>query len=146
MHHGSSILDFEEIAREISAEIQQAYAQPDCDAEHDLGTWIAHTFLYGTPYDVVGIDSGYDYSTHPQQSDRTSFDINAYQTVEDFLGEPNGETIPTFVSGSGLAAETLWSSFENEAYNALARRVRMALAARGIAYAQGASLRGNQEM
>ncbi|ADG07561.1 hypothetical protein [Kyrpidia tusciae] len=49
-----------------------------------------------TPWDV---STGAKYTGEP-------YDLSAYETVADFLKEPTGNTVATYISGHGLAAET----------------------------------------
>lgn len=53
---------------------------------------------------VEYVDSGYDVSSFGRQGN-LPFSINDYKSVQDFLDEPTGNSVPTFVSGSGMGAE-----------------------------------------
>lgn len=57
------------------------------------------------------MDSGYDLSSYPRATHQT-FQPDAYSTVGALLNESSGDTAATFVSGAGLAAETLEEVFE----------------------------------
>ena len=56
-------------------------------------------------YEIEIVDVVYDVSEHVHSTGE-SFNIENYENVKDFLEEPTGNTIPTYVSGAGLMAET----------------------------------------
>lgn len=47
----------------------------------------------------------WDYSTYGRKTNQL-YDLSKYQTIGDFLGEPSGNTVATYTSGSGLVAES----------------------------------------
>ncbi len=51
------------------------------------------------------VDSGYDLSSYGNRT-REKYTLSDYETIGDFLNEPTGYTQATYISGSGLAAET----------------------------------------
>lgn len=75
---------------------------------------LAHKFLYGRKVSVALDDWGYDCSERPMQTNHP-YRAEDYDTVADFLHEATGQTVATFVSGAGLAAET----FEEQVYEEL---------------------------
>lgn len=78
-----------------------------------LGEWLTYQFLKNPSFEVEVVDSGYDISTHAKLSDDQN-SVSSYEIVQDFLDEPNGNTTPTFESGSGLIAETYSSDLDFE--------------------------------
>jgi len=81
-----------------------------------LEAWVADTALNTYRYVVRHENSGYDYSTSAE-STREGYDLSKYQTVNEFLEEPNGDTVATYVSGSGLRAARLDESLDDEVRN-----------------------------
>lgn len=81
-----------------------------------------HDALDAIAADTYVVDSGYDVSTHAQRAGETNrervrrgqrlSEVDEYGqfresgTLGDLFHAPTGNTVPTFVSGSGLAAET----------------------------------------
>jgi hypothetical protein len=63
-------------------------------------------------YEIEIVDVGYDVSEHVHSTGE-SFNIENYENVKDFLEEPTGNTIPTYVSGTGLMAETYEDYFRD---------------------------------
>jgi hypothetical protein len=60
---------------------------------------------------VEVVDVGYDVSTYPRRSSRP-IDYSQFDTVQDFFDMYTGNTIATFCSGSGFAAETFEDIFQ----------------------------------
>lgn len=84
-----------------------------------LGAWLADVAINGTRGEAFVEDSGYDYSTRGV-STADPFDISAHETVGDFLNEElTGNTVVTYVSGSGRAAETYAEEAESLARDLL---------------------------
>lgn len=54
---------------------------------------------------VEYVDSGYDVSSFGRQGN-LPFSINDYKSVQDFLDEATGNSVPTFEPGSGMRHET----------------------------------------
>lgn len=103
---------------ELYARLRDAIAQLPSDYENDelfrdrLLTWVVDRFLHGSRYERYIVDRGYDISDGVQLVGK-GFEVADYRSVTDFLQEPNGNIMPTFVSGSGLAAEDLETDLEN---------------------------------
>lgn len=51
------------------------------------------------------VDCGYDVSCFGRRTGE-KIDTSAFETVDDFLNYPTGDSVPTFVPGSGMAAQT----------------------------------------
>ena len=51
------------------------------------------------------IDIGYDCSTFGKATN-DKIDTAAFETIQDFLDYPTGQSTPTFVSGAGMSAQT----------------------------------------
>lgn len=51
------------------------------------------------------VDVGFDCSTYAHETEQI-FDCSTLKTVEDLLDLPTGRTIPTYISGNGMAPET----------------------------------------
>jgi hypothetical protein len=56
-------------------------------------------------FDVRVEKSPWDTSSYPEPTGEACA-FHSYDMVADFLDEPNGNTIPTYMSGSGMAVET----------------------------------------
>lgn len=91
---------------------------PDGELERRVGTWIAYTVRFSPRYDVKYVDLGYDCSAHVERSD---YDLSSVylETVSDFLAQPNGHTIATYLSGSGLAASVYSDDLSEQVSDAL---------------------------
>jgi hypothetical protein len=63
-------------------------------------------------YEVEIVDVGYDVSEHARPTGKR-LDILDYVTVKDFLEESTGNTVPTYISGAGLRAETYEDYFQD---------------------------------
>lgn len=106
-------------ARERIIPIAQTIAARWCDIITDLdhedlrpvGRWIVDEAVNGEAFEIITVDSGYDVSTESRPTGR-HHRIADFHTVESFLGTPNGRTVPTYLSGSGLAADTLFTDYD----------------------------------
>lgn len=97
-----------EVVRDVNGPIMQA-----------LGAWLADVAINGTRGEAIVEDSGYDYSTRGV-STAEPFDISVHETAGDFLSEEfTGNTVATYVSGSGRAAETYADEAESMARDLL---------------------------
>jgi hypothetical protein len=75
----------------------------DGAVECAVGTWIAYCVLNHEAFDVDYIDTGYDCSSHLRRSGTLLRALSlSLQTVEQFLELPTGQTVATYVSGSGF--------------------------------------------
>ena len=94
------------------------------------GRWLSRVILENHRGEAIEEWSPWDHSTRGQLSNE-SFDLTQYETVGDFLdNEFTGNTIATYCSGSGLAAETYAEAFQTESwqmYNDCVRHVAPAL-------------------
>jgi hypothetical protein len=124
----SSHVSAESIARELRSEL----GSPDHAFRTRIETWLAYRVLYSTVAEVYEIDSGYDRSTFGQWTDR-SFDIADFESVDDFLEQPTGDTRATYLSGSGFAAETIRDALFDEIGRALSETISHKLASYGYA-------------
>ena len=79
----------------------------------DALDWIVRSAVNGKHFKSVTIDSGYDISLVPKPTGR-GYRICDYQTVEDFLYEPNGQSVATFERGSGFSCESLFDEFDRD--------------------------------
>ena len=75
--------------------------------------------------EVELVDSGYDLSSWGRRS-KVPVDATRFATINNFLEYPTGDSVPTHVSGSGMAAETWeerlyydWIEIVKNAYNAV---------------------------
>lgn len=85
--------------------------------EKELKKEIVSWFLNEKKGFVTRVDSGYDFSSFGNTG-VLPFSILDYETVDDFLNETTGNSVPTYLSGSGMVAETfdmqLDSSFNQQ--------------------------------
>jgi hypothetical protein len=51
------------------------------------------------------IDCGYDSSSHSRRTNK-KYKLEDFETINDFLNEPTGNTLATYISGHGFSAET----------------------------------------
>ena len=63
-------------------------------------------------YEVEIVDVCYDVSEHARSTGKR-LDIHDYSTVKEFLEELTGNTVPTYISGAGLRAETYEDYFQD---------------------------------
>lgn len=110
--------DADAIARDLINDLRAHYDREDNPIAHQLGLWIADHALNGTCSVIDYIDSGYDYSSYGRRTNEP-YKVEDFETVEEFLEEPSGNTNATFISGSGFAAEELSEEFEREVLDAL---------------------------
>lgn len=99
------------IAKAIAARWSVIIADLDHEDLRPVGEWIVDEAVNGEAYEIITVDSGYDVSTDSRPTGRHHM-IADFETVENLLGTPNGRTVPTYVSGSGLAADTLLTDYE----------------------------------
>jgi sulfite reductase alpha subunit-like flavoprotein len=97
-------------AKQMIDTLKKEYETDDCGIEKDIGDWITDWALNETMSISVIEDCGYDCSTRGVETNK-KYDIYAYQTVGHFLDEPNGQTIATYESGSGLCADIISTDF-----------------------------------
>lgn len=94
-------------------EIERYIANPESEIYDLLGEWLTYQFMKYPVFDTEVVDVGYDVSTHAR-STRDAHSLSTYDSVRDFLDQPNGATVPTFESGFGLMAETYDSDLDFE--------------------------------
>lgn len=99
------------IAKAIAARWSEIIADLNHKDLRPVGQWIVDEVVNGEAYEIITVDSGYDVSTESRPTGR-HHRMADFQTVGSFLGTPNGRTVPTYVSGSGLAADTLLTDYE----------------------------------
>ena len=76
--------------------------------------WLINIIIDNNKYIEVIEDYGYDISTRPKIAEE-SYNFAQYETIEDFLqNEFTGNTKATYISGHGLAAETLYEESQNQ--------------------------------
>ena len=112
----------EATARTIAARWTLIIKDFDHPELRPIGEWIVDNAINGEAWEIIEIDSGYDVSTGAMPTGR-HHKIADFDTVEQFLDTPNGQTVPTFVSGSGLAADTLLTDYESHCADFLAEWV-----------------------
>lgn len=105
---------------QVIASLGRELEKPDDFFSKQLSIWLADQVLHGVHYKQVIVDVGYDVSAAAETSGE-SFDVDQYETVGDFLGELNGNTVATFCSGSGRWTETLEVDFLDEARELLSQ-------------------------
>lgn len=96
---------------------------PGGEVERFAGELLAAWLLSRRRYREEVVDSGYDVSIHARATDQ-GHRLSDYATVQDFLNEPSGETVATFISGSGLTAQRLEEVFADALAEAEAAFVR----------------------
>lgn len=79
---------------------------------------LCEAFLYRNVYEEVWVETDFDTSTyaHPRLQKHRA---ENYETLKDFLDQLTGQTIPTYVSGAGMSAETYGEWLENFVYHLL---------------------------
>lgn len=116
--------------KKAAIDIKSQLGNPDNPAFKELGVWLADVILNNQRGVVVEDISDWDKSTRGQLSNE-SFDLSLYETVGEFLDEEfTGNTVATFDSGSGFAAETYSTLFTQDswqAFNLLVRYVNPSL-------------------
>ncbi len=72
--------------------------------------WIQERVRNEKAAHVEVIDVGYDCSSFGKTTN-DKIDPTAFQTIQNFLDYPTGQSIPTFLSGSGMMTETYEEPF-----------------------------------
>lgn len=99
-------------------------ANPAGPALRYMGTWLADVLLDNQHAEVFTQDLGYDFSSYGHRTNKP-FDLTQYENVGDFLAcEATGNTVATYCSGSGFAAETYDNPAEEHAREAFIALVR----------------------
>ena len=75
------------------------------DILDDILQGVVDEAVDGTRYRVVVDKTPWDLSTRAVSTEQ-QYDLSAYDMIGDFLEEPTGNTVATYVSGSGFAAES----------------------------------------
>jgi hypothetical protein len=81
------------------------FGDPNGELERLVGTWIAYTVRFAPRYEVEYVDVGYDCSARVNPTNEVLRTV-PLTTVEDFLEQPNGQTVATYESGAGLGASS----------------------------------------
>lgn len=103
------------ISKDIIEQIKLKLFNPSEYCLTELGVWLVSIILNNNKYNERIEDWGFDVSTYPEKTDE-KYDLSKYKTVEEFLSnEFTGNTKATYISGHGIAAETLLE----EGYNVI---------------------------
>jgi hypothetical protein len=92
---------YEQVIQAIKSELMC----PGGELEREAYRWIQEMGRTHSAASIKIIDSGYDVSSFGQRTN-SSINTAAFDTIQNFLDYPTGESIPTFCSGAGMAAET----------------------------------------
>jgi len=95
----------------IVALIKEDLMAENGELERACYRWIQKTCREETSATVEVVDCGYDKSSFGH-STGDKIDTSQFVTVGDFLDYPTGASVPTFISGSGMRAETYDERFE----------------------------------
>lgn len=91
--------------REVVLRIKNELMSDGGELEQACYRWIQQVCREYSAANIKVVDCGYDVSSFGRRTGEP-IDASAYQTVEDFLEYPTGESVPTFMSGCGMAAQT----------------------------------------
>lgn len=72
--------------------------------------WVVKTWQSAKFYDTEIVDQGFDCSIYPVKTDQPLSEHAIY--YRDFINAKTGETVATFVSGSGIVCECMRERFE----------------------------------
>lgn len=91
--------------RDVVVKIKTELMPEGGELEQACYRWIQRACRENSAAEVEVIDSGYDVSSFGRKTG-DAIDTSIFSTIEDFLDYPTGESVPTFMPGSGMAAET----------------------------------------
>lgn len=100
----------EHIYKQIADAVLQVLMIDGGELELASYRWILQACRQNTHVDVEVVDVGYDVSTHPIRTS-DSIDQSNFATIDDFLSTYTGNTVTTYCSGRGFAAETFEDEF-----------------------------------
>lgn len=91
--------------RDVVVKIKTELMSEGGELEQACYRWIQRACRENSAAEFEVIDSGYDVSSFGRKTGN-AIDISVFSTIEEFLDYPTGESVPTFMSGSGMAAQT----------------------------------------
>lgn len=91
--------------RDVVLRIKTELMSEGGELENACYRWIQKACRENSGAEFEVIDSGYDVSSFGRKTG-DAIDVSAFSTIEDFLDYPTGESVPTFMSGAGMAAQT----------------------------------------
>lgn len=103
----------------VVTEVLALQQSPESIIYQQLGAWLVGALLANERYDAEVVDVGYDCSSHAVRL-AEGYRLDDYATVADFLDNAyTGNTLATYCSGSGLAAESYREAAWSFAHDAL---------------------------
>ena len=91
--------------KDVVLKIKTEFMPEGGELEQACYRWIQRACRENSAAEFEVIDSGYDVSSFGRKTG-DAIDTSIFSTIEDFLDYPTGESVPTFMSGSGMAAQT----------------------------------------
>ncbi len=125
-----------DIVEQLCVDLKKALEIPNGLIIEQVLVEIARYALFENKAEVEVVDSGYDVSSHGRITDQ-KFVLSDYETVVDFLDEPNGNTEATFTSGMGFRAETIYNQIRDVASDLISAFAKDWLREKNIKFESG---------
>ena len=107
-----------QVVQRFIKKIHMELFSPGSPLEVAMDKWAISALLNSEKYTVRYEDTGYDVSCYPKETGQMHR-IEDYKTVGNFLEEPTGETVATYIPGQGIDVERYHEEFARILYNYL---------------------------
>lgn len=121
-NNADHLSEYSEIIEALEDDILRLVDIENGEIVHKACTFLVKQLLQANRYTVECIDLGYDTSFYPVSTGH-KIEINHSDSVSDLLNEPTGNSIPTFISGSGMACETFRDMLHDELHDIITTTV-----------------------
>lgn len=107
------------VAEKMAEKFRRLASDTNNPISHAPGMWVVSVMQEKTHARVEWDETPWDVSSRAVRTDEP-FELAKYETVEQFLeGEATGNTVATYCSGHGFAAETYSEEFRSQASDIL---------------------------